>query len=283
MIHIVAMGRRRKIGVCTRILALRVLFASIIGLSAPFVVHAQSDERTEEIADDSQEITGAKTREKPGFLFAPIPISEPVLGTGLAVTGLLIYKPPRAGQFASHAGLFGGGTSNGTWAVGALNSMKLREDSIRVETVIAESSWTLPSHLSLLSGLPPAIHGVTLPTQKVAPDVPLLAEVLRARGFRTFAWTGGAFVARRLGPSRGSEHWDERGRRPAARAATRRARAQPPRQPPARWATRPAPPTAGLCPLAHEQPVPPADRGGKSRWRRPGARTDQLGSSKRWC
>jgi len=133
----VAMGRRRKIGVCARILALRVLFASIIAFGAPFLVYAQSDERTEEIADDGQEITGAKTKNKPGFLFAPIPVSEPVLGTGLAVTGLVIYKPRGAGQFASHAGLFGGGTSNGTWAVGALNSMKLRDDSVRVETVIA--------------------------------------------------------------------------------------------------------------------------------------------------
>ena len=137
MISTVAMGRRRKIGVCARILVLRVLFGSIIALGAPFLVQAQSDERTEEIADDGEEITGAKTSNKPGFLFAPIPVSEPVLGTGLAVTGLVIYKPRGAGQFSSHAGLFGGGTSNGTWAVGGLNSMKLRDDSIRVETLIA--------------------------------------------------------------------------------------------------------------------------------------------------
>jgi len=101
------------------------------------MVHAQSDERTDEMAEDGEEITGAKTSNKPGFLFAPIPVSEPVLGTGLAVTGLVIYRPPGAGEFASHGGLFGGGTSNGTWGVGGLNSMKLRDDSVRVETVIA--------------------------------------------------------------------------------------------------------------------------------------------------
>lgn len=84
---------------------------------------------------------------------------------------------------------------------------------VRVETVIAESSWTLPSHISLLSGLLPAIHGVALPTQKLAPEVPLLAEVLRDDGFRTFAWTGGVFVARRFGLERGFEHWDDRGLR----------------------------------------------------------------------
>jgi arylsulfatase A-like enzyme len=97
----------------------------------------------------------------------------------------------------------------------------LARRGVRVETVIAESSWTLPSHVSLLSGLPPAIHGVTLPTQKVASELPLLAEVLRAAGFRSFAWTGGVFVAKRFGLERGFEHWDDRGLRlgPALRQA----------------------------------------------------------------
>ncbi len=66
MIHDVAMGRRRKIGVCVGILTLRVLFASLIALNAPFVVHARSDERTEEMAEDGEEIIGAGANNKPG-------------------------------------------------------------------------------------------------------------------------------------------------------------------------------------------------------------------------
>jgi len=87
----------------------------------------------------------------------------------------------------------------------------LAKRGARVETVIAESSWTLPSHATMLSGLPPAVHGATQPDSKLSDDVPLLAEMLVAHGFRTFAWTGGVFVGRRHGLARGFESWDERG------------------------------------------------------------------------
>jgi len=81
----------------------------------------------------------------------------------------------------------------------------------RVETVISESSWTLPSHASLLSGYPPAIHGARLPDSRLPDEVPLLAEMLRSRGFRTFAWTGGVFVGERHGLHRGFERWNDQG------------------------------------------------------------------------
>jgi len=57
-------------------------------------------------------------------------------------------------------------------------------------------------------GLPPALHGVTVPTRKVSPDVPLLAEVLRDDGFLTIGLTAGRFLAERFGFDRGFEHFN---------------------------------------------------------------------------
>ena len=89
----------------------------------------------------------------------------------------------------------------------ALDALAAR--GARFETVIAESSWTLPSHVTLMSGLPPQIHGVVIPNQAPSAEVPLLAEVLRARGFRTLGLTAGRFLNRRYGFDRGFEEFDD--------------------------------------------------------------------------
>jgi len=114
--------------------------AALIGIvlaSISPIAFAQTDERPEETAEDAKEITGAKTSSKPGFLFAPIPLSEPVLGPGLAVTGIVVYKLANSGPHASHTGIFAGATANGTWAGGITHSMKLRNDGIRINGLLA--------------------------------------------------------------------------------------------------------------------------------------------------
>jgi arylsulfatase A-like enzyme len=78
---------------------------------------------------------------------------------------------------------------------------------VRFESVFAESNWTLPSHVTLFTGLPPALHGVRLPGHRLGNDVPTLAEVLRGAGFRTVAFTGLGFLDRRFGFARGFEHY----------------------------------------------------------------------------
>ena len=137
MLFEIAMGRRPKTRQRAFILGFLGCVAIGFGLVAPDLVHAQEKERTEDIAEDAQEMAGAKTRSKPGFLVAPIPVSEPVLGTGLAIAGMMFYSLPNAGPHGSHAGLVIGATSNGSWLVGGLNSMKLRNDSVRINTTVA--------------------------------------------------------------------------------------------------------------------------------------------------
>ncbi len=73
----------------------------------------------------------------------------------------------------------------------------------RFDVAIAESNWTLPSHVSLFTGLPPFEHGVDRPALRLAAHVPTLPEILQQQGFRTLGVTGGAFLSRRYGFERG--------------------------------------------------------------------------------
>jgi arylsulfatase A-like enzyme len=87
----------------------------------------------------------------------------------------------------------------------ALDALAAR--GVRFETVIAEASWTLPSHMTLFTGLSPSVHGVTSDDRRLSPEIPTLSEVLRANGYRTFAFTGGLYVAPNFGFGRGFESY----------------------------------------------------------------------------
>ncbi len=62
------------------------------------------------------------------------------------------------------------------------------------DAAIASSSWTLPSHATLFSGLLPDRHRVAHASKRIGRSVSLLAEEFRANGYRTVAVTGGGFV-----------------------------------------------------------------------------------------
>lgn len=78
------------------------------------------------------------------------------------------------------------------------------ERGVVFDNAVSVSSWTLPAHVSMLSGVLPTSHGVTRPNVgKIGEGTELLAEMLRRRGYSTLAFTGGAYVGRRWGFSRG--------------------------------------------------------------------------------
>jgi len=75
----------------------------------------------------------------------------------------------------------------------------------------APAPWTLPSHMTMLTGLAPARHGVEASERPLPPGVWTLAEALAARGFETVAVTEGGFVDPRFGFHRGFDRyvsWD---------------------------------------------------------------------------
>jgi len=73
------------------------------------------------------------------------------------------------------------------------------------ENFVAECSWTLPSHVTMFSGIHPATHGVNQPRSKIRRDTRLLAEVLQAAGYRTIGLAAGGFLLKPHGFGRGFE------------------------------------------------------------------------------
>lgn len=84
----------------------------------------------------------------------------------------------------------------------------------RFEKAMSSSSWTVPAHMTMFTGVDPPMHGAQgYPrSQRATRRVPTLAEILSARGFRTAAFTGGGYVAATFGFQRGFAKFSSQGR-----------------------------------------------------------------------
>lgn len=89
-----------------------------------------------------------------------------------------------------------------------------RESGVRFETVVAPAPWTLPSHISLFSGLDAATHGFNYDAP-AHPSLVTLAERLREAGYSTAAFTAGAYLDPQFGLSQGFDLFRSRQDRPA--------------------------------------------------------------------
>ena len=64
------------------------------------------------------------------------------------------------------------------------------------------SSWTLPTHMSMMTGLMPSLHGVSQ-KYKLSSSVPYLPEILADNGYQTFGVAAGDYVSQEWGFERG--------------------------------------------------------------------------------
>jgi arylsulfatase A-like enzyme len=81
-------------------------------------------------------------------------------------------------------------------------------DALGAEGVVFEdawttSSWTLPSHMALMTGLPDRLHGVETDKFQLDPLRTTLAEQFQASGWKTAGYFSGPFLAPRYGFGRG--------------------------------------------------------------------------------
>jgi len=88
---------------------------------------------------------------------------------------------------------------------------EVADSGVRFANVVTASSWTLPAHASMLTGLDAAGHrAFTFHPRTAIPDsVVMLPERLREHGFRTAAFVGGVFVSRRQAFDQGFETFSQ--------------------------------------------------------------------------
>jgi arylsulfatase A-like enzyme len=87
---------------------------------------------------------------------------------------------------------------------------RLASQGVLFQEAIAPSSWTLPSHASLLTGVHPVRHKAVQFSagSRIAPTVEPVAELLWKSGYATAGFTDGGFVSAIFGFERGFERYN---------------------------------------------------------------------------
>jgi arylsulfatase A-like enzyme len=84
---------------------------------------------------------------------------------------------------------------------------RLAAEGTLFEQAWSPTSWTLPSHTTMLSGQNPVRHGAIEDHLRIAADVPLVQERFRAAGYTTVGAVATLFVSSRYGFERGFDHF----------------------------------------------------------------------------
>jgi arylsulfatase A-like enzyme/Flp pilus assembly protein TadD len=88
---------------------------------------------------------------------------------------------------------------------------RLAASGVRFTHAYTHAPMTLPAHASIFTGRTPVGHAVRANgTYRLPEDVPTLATVLRAAGYRTGAFVGAFVLDARFGLSRGFAEYDDR-------------------------------------------------------------------------
>ncbi len=85
----------------------------------------------------------------------------------------------------------------------------LAADSSVFLNTYASSSWTLPSHISMLTSLNCIHHQVKHEDERIDPEIITLADMMRINSFSCAAFTGGGFVSSSYGFSKGFDLYNE--------------------------------------------------------------------------
>jgi len=85
----------------------------------------------------------------------------------------------------------------------------LASDGVTFANASSTSAWTLPAHMSMITGRSLLGHGVVSDDRGLSDDVPTLAETLRSAGYTTAAIVSAPYVESRYGFARGFDHYDD--------------------------------------------------------------------------
>lgn len=85
----------------------------------------------------------------------------------------------------------------------------LADAGLRFPRARSASPWTLPSHMTMLTGAWPTDHQVVEDVLGLSPRVPMIQERLGAVGWATAGFTSTIYVSKLFGFSRGFDVWDD--------------------------------------------------------------------------
>ena len=85
----------------------------------------------------------------------------------------------------------------------------LAREGVLFDMAVAPTSWTLPSHVTMLTALPARLHAVRETNQRFSRDVLTLAEVLSDSGYATAGFIAGSFLSSTHGFAQGFDVYDD--------------------------------------------------------------------------
>ncbi|MDG2306973.1 MAG: sulfatase [Candidatus Binatia bacterium] len=97
------------------------------------------------------------------------------------------------------------------------NIDELAAEGVTFRQAISPSGWTLPTHVTLLTSIPPEKHGVAAPDRRLNDDVSTLASVMRDAGYDTAGFVSGPYLGGEYGYSDGFDTYNEEEVRPRGR------------------------------------------------------------------
>jgi len=86
---------------------------------------------------------------------------------------------------------------------------RIAAQGMRFDEARVNGMWSLPSHASFFTGLPPSVHGAHYENWALEGDTHTIAEVLSDHGYRTLCVTGNPLISRGLGTAAGFHEVEE--------------------------------------------------------------------------
>lgn len=86
---------------------------------------------------------------------------------------------------------------------------RLAEEGVRFDQMIASSSWTMPSLMTMFTSLPASLHGVVNQESRLGKGVTTLAEKLSEAGYETAGFISNPLAHSKFGYGRGFELYDD--------------------------------------------------------------------------
>lgn len=85
------------------------------------------------------------------------------------------------------------------------NFDRFARESVLFRHAIATSSWTLPTHLTMFTGVSQLTHGVVIDTRVLPKSIPTLGEIFHEAGYATAGFISGPYVGPQYGYGRGMD------------------------------------------------------------------------------